>query len=332
VLSLANRGQAAVELSQSLALADTRAMLLHVDGGVDLLAGAAEPPAVAVTWLAEDGAVVGRAFAAQLLAGDFETRAYRLEPPAGAVRAEVRLAVPAGAAVRLREVSLRAAPEAAIPLRFIAEAPGELSITGTGLVLDVAAPAALRAPAAGLVRPSRSDRVPGTGDKDDPCCGCAGDAAPATAVRVVRAVDAVAVQPAARQASAFRRSRAVTTLQLTERETPAIVETAPLRAEVQLLADPAGAGVASPSAAGAVREREAAIPESAAREAAPAALQPGMIRGIAAPRITRLASAGITTLDGLADASAEEVRRALAVGADTAEQFIAEAKRHLPAP
>lgn len=296
VFTVANRGQAAVEMAQAVELAETRTLELRVDGGTDVLAANAAAPAVTVRWMAADGAAVGGEAAMQLLPGDFEAHRLRLPVPDGAARAEVRLAVPPGSGVRLRELSLGAAPEVAVPVRFIAEAPGELAVLGAGIIYDVGEPAAPRAPSGGLATPAHPDRTPGRPPEDD-CAPEKPKKSPARALAPVR--DTAVPVPRQPRVAFVRRTDATTTARLAD-----------------AAAQPAPTPAAGSAAAG-----------TAAAEADPVSLAPGVVSGIASGRIRRLAEVGIRTVPDLAAASEDDVASLLGVSTDAAGEFIAEARR-----
>jgi DNA-binding beta-propeller fold protein YncE len=153
-------------------------------------------PWLRVSWLDAGGRETGTAAALAVHPDDFSAHVLRLDPPAGAVRARVALLVPPRAAVQAERLTLVPAPEVDVPVRFIASAPGELTVTDARVVYDLGAAggvaagvdtAGSAAPAAG---PPSSAPAPGTppaagggsGGDDDGCCGDDGEAptAPAT--------------------------------------------------------------------------------------------------------------------------------------------------------
>ena len=162
LLAVTNRGTTAVELAQEVELPGG-ALALRVDASALALAAEAPPATVSVRWMSAEGAEIGAPAVVALLPGDFEAHPLRLSPPPGAARAEVVLAAPPATELRVREVALRRAPEAEVPVRFIAEAPGELALTGGRIVYDVVPAPAPRVPAGGPALPTPPDRTPGTG-------------------------------------------------------------------------------------------------------------------------------------------------------------------------
>jgi hypothetical protein len=90
--------------------------------------------------------------------------------PAGAASGEVRLVLPPGCELRLRRVSLDSVETTRVPVAFVAESPGELTMTNWQIAYDVDdTPRVPPVPAGGLCRPGRPQPVPGEGGD---CCYC----------------------------------------------------------------------------------------------------------------------------------------------------------------
>jgi predicted flap endonuclease-1-like 5' DNA nuclease len=129
-------GPGAAELVQEVDAAEGTPLALRFEGRAR--AGPeGEAPALRVRWMDGAGRETGAAAVHPLLPDDFPVHALRLEPPPGTTRAGVALVVPARAALFARSLSLLAAPEVEVPLRFIAQAPGELTVTEARVVYDL---------------------------------------------------------------------------------------------------------------------------------------------------------------------------------------------------
>lgn len=130
-------GPGAAELVQEVDAAEGTPLALRFQG----LARAGpegEAPALRVRWMDGAGRETGAAAVHPLLPDDFTVHVLRLEPPPGTTRAGVALVVPARAGLFARSLSLLAAPEVEVPLRFITQAPGELTVTEARVVYDLA--------------------------------------------------------------------------------------------------------------------------------------------------------------------------------------------------
>jgi DNA-binding beta-propeller fold protein YncE len=176
-------------------------LLLRVDGR-----GWAAPdgavPSLRVEWTGDAGAPAGPPAALAIHPDDFTRHAMRLEPPDGAVRVRVALVLPPRAAVQVDRMTLLPAPEVDVPVRFVARAPGELTVTearvvyepgGSHAALVEAGTDAAGSPAdtgcgAEDSAPPSGGAAPGAGSgggggaADDGCCGDDADAARSPAV------------------------------------------------------------------------------------------------------------------------------------------------------
>jgi hypothetical protein len=136
-------------------------------------------PRLELSFLDEAGQPLGAPLSAGIGAQGSDRMVRGGDSPAGAAAALVRLVVPPGASLLAQRVALEAILMVAVPLNFIAQAPGELSLTDLQVVYDQApAPPPTRLPPGGPCPPTLP---PGTRDKDCgcccycPCCGEIGD-------------------------------------------------------------------------------------------------------------------------------------------------------------
>jgi hypothetical protein len=107
---------------------------------------------------------------------EFDDRAASGRVPDAAVAAELRLVVPPGGSVDVARLALSVRPAAEVDLHFVADAPGELAMTGVAVVVDQAEAVPAPLPAGGLCRPAPV----GPGPDGEPCyCGACGAHGPA---------------------------------------------------------------------------------------------------------------------------------------------------------
>ena len=168
-LVLGNAGGVPVTLAQQAAVRAGQSYQLIVDAVTDAPATGGVPSAD-IAWSAA-GQPAGEPVSVPLTPGASRPVIRSVTPPAGADSAEVRVVLPPGAQVRVTRVSLDAVTITTVPVTFIAEAPGELTLTGWQVGYDafdtVRVPPI---PAGGLCRPGRPLPVPG--EASDTCCYC----------------------------------------------------------------------------------------------------------------------------------------------------------------
>ena len=195
---VSNAGAGTVTLRQQVAATPGAPFELRLAGRLEFGA----PPVVGLRFLAADGAPVGESIELQSAAHAFDRALALGTVPPGAARAEVVLAVPAGGSFALDSIELSLAPGVRLPLTFLAEASGELSVVGGAIAWDLADG---RIP--GATSPSPRPRPTPTGTPlpqptpppgaDDDCgCGC-GDDPPAAAPAATPAPRAAPVEPLA---------------------------------------------------------------------------------------------------------------------------------------
>ncbi len=171
-----NAGAAPVTLSQAVAAQPGAPFELRLRSRLE----SGPSPRVNLRFLAADGTEVGEAVGIEMPAHGFDQALALGTFPANAVRAEVALAIPAGSAARIDAIELSLVPQVRIPLTFLAEAPGELSVVGGKIAWDIAD---VNAPSPRTSRPTPTPSPlaaptlpPGAPGEDD--CGCE-DEAPA---------------------------------------------------------------------------------------------------------------------------------------------------------
>lgn len=110
-----------------------------------------EPGAAVELSFADDAGVpVGETVHVGLDALDLDAHAAAGTVPAGAVEAQLRVMLPAGAVVVLRTLSLSVGQRVDVALVFASETPGDLRLSDVGVTLDHGTPAPVPVPAGGL--------------------------------------------------------------------------------------------------------------------------------------------------------------------------------------
>jgi hypothetical protein len=138
-------------------------------------------PEVVLVWRDGAGGPVETELRATI--GDSASGEVRLSGavPEQAAQAVLRLELPPGAALSVVDVTLEQDPVTGVPVSFLSEAPGALTIRGFTVAYEPAPQPEPVTPEGGLCRPTPADRWPGDVCEADPCCSCGkpGETAPA---------------------------------------------------------------------------------------------------------------------------------------------------------
>jgi hypothetical protein len=153
-------------LSQTATVAAGVPLELQFSGAV--VAGA---PVLGVQFRDAAGTDIGSTATIPLDVTAFALRRARLNVPDSAAAAVLRIALPAGAVLKVARLELLPRPGAVVACGFIAQSPGELHVSAARIVYDVPDAAPPPIPSGGLLPPTPPGRVPGTGGEDG--CSCA---------------------------------------------------------------------------------------------------------------------------------------------------------------
>lgn len=127
-------------------------------------------PRLELSWSDDAGAAVGQATVQTLDAAGFDRVLLEETAPSGASQVETRVVLPAARALEVREISLRAQEPTAVPVTFLSQAPGELSVTQGQVAYDIVQPTVPPLPPAGPCGATPPGKKPG--EKPDDCCHC----------------------------------------------------------------------------------------------------------------------------------------------------------------
>ncbi|MCA9936389.1 MAG: glycosyltransferase, partial [Anaerolineales bacterium] len=319
-VELANLERVPISLRQSFDVTGGQPFTLLLRGEiVSQLSGGA--PQVALDWLAADGRAAG---ASRLTIASGQS-AHSLEGsvPVGAASAALSLVLPPGTTLRVRQISFVPVELVTVPIRFLAQAPGNLTVTGFDVAYEVGEVATTPPPADGLCAatpPGRS--AAGAGGCCQWCsspCGPCGDEGGDGGEAVVAAVRPLPATAPRRRATIAAR--------------PVLVNRP---VAVSVAAPPEIVGVETAVAplltASAVEWAERA-PQLAAASVSMAA-----ISGIASERVRLLANMGIDNIPRLAATAPEALDGLRGVSLGMARRFVADAQTiaanvaDLPAP
>jgi DNA-binding beta-propeller fold protein YncE len=166
---IVNDAAAAGSLVQSFAVTGGLPLVVEVSGRV-AASGDDPGPALELRFFDERGGATGGRVTAALSRHAFDHVVLAADVPAAATRAELRLALPAGAAVELEHVRPQQPTDVDVPIAFRAEARGELAVSAAEVVYDVRPARTPALPATGVCTPTAPGSVPGAESAEDGCC------------------------------------------------------------------------------------------------------------------------------------------------------------------
>lgn len=281
---LRNEGTTAVEVFQKLEAKPGQEFAFEFNGVSVHEAKFQGTPQVELRWLGSDNsAVVPPTVFIILPENSARTSASGAVPPE-ASSAEVRLLLPSKGILFVQNISLQFSERQLVPLTFIAQAPGQLTVSDLRVGYEHVPTLPPPVPASGLCPSTPPGKVPGEKDCDSSYCCCCGD-------KDTMKNAAPAVTPANRPAMIGTCATCGSTMVLHGR--------LPLGSGKTLAAFPAIPTIAA---------KLAASPKSASRSTPPPLTA---IEGIGERRATQLMRAGIDSIEKLALASPAAVADAV---------------------
>ncbi len=174
---LRNAGAQAVTLAQQVAV-QPGPFVLELHGRATAGTAPRSAPALELRWLAADGSSPTSATVLDVPPESFDALAASGTVPEGAAKAELRITVPPGASLDVVSLELRFPSQVDVPVTFVAEAPGELTLLDWRIAYEEHAAPVPAAPASGLCTPTSAGSAGGAGgegDGDGCGCGCGED-------------------------------------------------------------------------------------------------------------------------------------------------------------
>lgn len=161
-IQLTNAGAATVELVQRIAAKSGEPFTLEFQGK----AAAPSSPtqtnqSVEVRWLKADATSTGTPTVVEIPPDGSDSSVASGTVPMDATQAEIHLVVPARTSLKVKRVSLRYSKSTTVPVTFIAEAPGEMTVADVRIAFEQVEPTRPPIPAQGLCIPTPPGRQPG---------------------------------------------------------------------------------------------------------------------------------------------------------------------------
>lgn len=169
-VQLRNFGNESAELTQTVPVQAGQPFSLEFQGRAIVQASATAMPRIELQWLQADESPLGVPTVLTISPAGLDTASASGTAPDGATEAALRLAVAPGTTLEIQHVSLRFSNITRVPVTFVAQAPGELSVSDWRVTFEQIEPASPRRPDQGLCAPTPPGGQPGTAGDD--CCFC----------------------------------------------------------------------------------------------------------------------------------------------------------------
>ncbi len=306
------------EIAQSIAVKPDQFFTLSVVKRETQPSAQGALPGVELRWLNDGGVEIGAPVALELDQASFGALLASGVSPPDATQAEIHIIVPPGASQEIENLSLSFPTRTLIPVTFVAQAPGELSVADWQIAYEEAPVTRPPIPPRGLCAPTPPGQIPGETGAGQGFCKCCDSQRPmADAVPMRTANNAPALVGRCANCSddmiSFSGIFSPGAPRLLARATippqPLIIAAEPAKPAPA----PADVSVPQPS------------PQPERIESPPITA----VKGIGEKMAGRLASIGIGSLEDLAEATPERITEVKGISEDQAARFIAEARELL---
>lgn len=157
-VTIRNGGSAACALQQVASFRAEQAFRLSIAGQ-----GLTGSPLVRLEWLGVEDERLGAALEIPLMAGGADHEERTGVSPPGTEAALLSLILPPGASLSASRVSLEGVEVVSVPISFVAQAPGELTVSDVRVVYEMAPSSPPGVPTQGLCSPTPPGGSPGSG-------------------------------------------------------------------------------------------------------------------------------------------------------------------------
>jgi YVTN family beta-propeller protein len=169
-VQLRNASAETAELVQAIPVEGDRPFDLEFRGRTITSPSAKDKPRLELRWFKSDHLPAGAPLILEILPAGFDLALARGVSPSGASDAELCLVVPPGTTLETKRVSLKFSTTTPVPVTFIAQAPGELTVSNWRVAFEQAEVSAPLIPDTGVCTPTPPGRQPG--ETPDDCCFC----------------------------------------------------------------------------------------------------------------------------------------------------------------
>lgn len=171
-IQLRNAGAETAELGQTIPVGGDQPFRLEFQGRAITQPSAKDNPRVELRWFKPDHSAAGTPVVLEITPTGLNSVLASGVSPTDASEAKLHLVVPPGTLLEIKRVSLRFSAATSVPVTFIAQAPGELTVSNWRVALERVEAAAPRIPEKGLCAPTPPGRQPGETRNDRCFCPC----------------------------------------------------------------------------------------------------------------------------------------------------------------
>jgi DNA-binding beta-propeller fold protein YncE len=172
-VEIQNGVAATAELVQTSSLQAGQKFTVEITGSSLRQPQAQQNPSIELHWLKDDGNSAGTPTVLEIQPQDFDHLAGVDTVPKDTTRAEVHVVIPSGTSLTISQLSVESLQTTTVPVSFIAQSPGELTISDLRVGYEKTAPRNPSIPSGGLAPATPPNQNPGepAGDCHCPCCG-----------------------------------------------------------------------------------------------------------------------------------------------------------------
>ncbi|MGR9054096.1 MAG: hypothetical protein ACU84J_15760, partial [Gammaproteobacteria bacterium] len=171
-LRISNLGTDKAELIQTVQAEAERPYRLEFKGRIIDATAIETLPSIELHWFGQDRSALGAPTPMTITPDGLDSASAEGSSPAATLEADIVLVAPPGTTFTVNSVSLRFSSFTPVPLAFIAQAPGELTVTDWRVQFERAEAVKPDEPEQGLCAPTPPGRRPGEASKAGRYCPC----------------------------------------------------------------------------------------------------------------------------------------------------------------
>lgn len=169
-IRIRNADAEASELVQTISVSGNQAFILTIEAQMVAQQSKETSPHLELRWFKADRVQAGEPLTLDLSAAGFNSSVARGTSPSEAAQAEIHVVTPSNTTLDVKSISLRFSTPTVVPLTFISQAPGELTVSDLRVAFEEVEPKAPKVPERGLCKPTHPGRQPGTGGSSEGFC------------------------------------------------------------------------------------------------------------------------------------------------------------------